>query len=1328
MKNTSVYSNTPTRRNDSGKATETLTTNSSLPFSVPIQVDKGGTGSTVPLTTDKIIVSSNGKMVEGTSSLIPSFNSANMTDMTAESTYSDDLVYIDAKTGELKQGFNVDDLVGSRPDLSGSIAIYGGNELGYSSMVNVNEVTNVITVGNNLTNVIISGTVTVNNTQSLTNLVVSGSFTSLNTNTLANTLMTNTNMNGITNITTLFATNSSLGTAIADSLELTGISNSITPNFLYYDTGTNEVTYGALSVPAGENFVTTTNGTVLNKSAKLKTTLTGAQLVSGALSISSTTNQFILGTTNTVTLNSVAPTASRIYNIPDVGTNSSFLMTDGTQTITGNKTFSGTITLSSLSASLPLQTDASKNVITAAISLTSSVSGILPITNGGTNSTTALVNGKIMVSSGGKIVEGTSSTTPSFLSMSLTATSNQLTLGTTNTCTINVDSAGFTSTLVGGSAYSLIGSSGNPNVLNIENSSGKYLAIMIDSGATPNAFIHNSYAGNIVFSNSTLTNINLSIHDNGNVDILSKMSSATANISSLTASSPVLTDGSNNLVSGNINLASQVTGILPIANGGTNSSTALANGKIMVSAGGKIVEGTSSSTPTFTSETLTSTTNQLVLGTTNTITLNSTAPAASRTYTIPDTGANSSFVLTDGNITINGNKTFSSAITINPTTNQIVLGVTNTVTINSTAPSSSRTYTIPDTGANSSFVMTDGTQTINGNKTLTGTINLSSLTALLPLQLDGSNNIISAAISLTTGASGILPIANGGTNSSTALVNGKIMVSAGGKIVEGTSSTTPIFISETLTSTTNQLVLGTTNTVTLNSTAPVASRTYTIPDTGANSSFVLTDGNITINGSKTFSSAVTINPTTNQIILGVTNTVTINSVAPVASRTYTIPDTGANSSFILTDGNVTINGNKTFSSAITINPTTNQIILGVTNTVTINSVAPAASRTYTIPDTGTNSSFILTDGNITINGNKTLTGTVALSSLTASLPLQLDGSNNIISAAISLSDGEITGLLPIANGGTNSSTALVNGKIMVSSGGKIVEGTSSTTPTFTSETLTATTNQIVLGTTNTVTLNSVAPVASRTYTIPDTGTNSSFVMTDGTQTINGNKTLTGTINLSSLTASLPLQLDGSKNIVSTAINLAGSQVSGILPVANGGTNSSTALNNNRIMVSTSGKIQEAAALTDGQLLIGSTGVTPIAANITGSANQIGVTNGAGTINITNVNNMAVISTSVTANNTAATTGGYFAWQNSIYSTYTTATVIFWVVQTNRNVTVGIFDGTTTLGSATIIGAFTGIGTFTFTLPVVDSRLEIQFNKSAAAGANPVVYGVTIKLS
>lgn len=51
----------------------------------------------------------------------------------------------------------------------------------------------------------------------------------------------------------------------------------------------------------------------------------------------------------------------------------------------------------------------------------------------------------------------------------------------------------------------------------------------------------------------------------------------------------------------------------------------------------------------------------------------------------------------------------------------------------------------------------------------------------------------------------------------------------------------------------------------------------------------------------------------------------------------------------------------------------------------------------------------------------------------------------------------------------------------------------------------------------------------------------------------------GVVNVPNLTVSLPVKTDASKNLVSGAINLASSEVTGVLPVANGGTGTGTAL-------------------------------------------------------------------------------------------------------------------------------------------------------------------------
>lgn len=87
------------------------------------------------------------------------------------------------------------------------------------------------------------------------------------------------------------------------------------------------------------------------------------------------------------------------------------------------------------------------------------------------------------------------------------------------------------------------------------------------------------------------------------------------------------------------------------------------------------------------------------------------------------------------------------------------------------------------------------------------------------------------------------------------------------------------------------------------------------------------------------------------------------------------------------------------------------------------------------------------------------------------------------------------------------------------------------------------------------------------------------------------------------------------SVTDTTIALNASAISaGVLPIVRGGTNSGTALSNNRIMVSSGGAIVEAAALTNGQILIGSTGAAPVAASLSAGAG-ISITPSAGGISI-----------------------------------------------------------------------------------------------------------------
>ncbi len=203
----------------------------------------------------------------------------------------------------------------------------------------------------------------------------------------------------------------------------------------------------------------------------------------------------------------------------------------------------------------------------------------------------------------------------------------------------------------------------------------------------------------------------------------------------------------------------------------------------------------------------------------------------------------------------------------------------------------------------------------------------------------------------------------------------------------------PAGVNVTFQKTTNQLVLGTTRTVTITAPTPAStSRTWTIPDITADGTFAALEGTQTFSGTKTFSAAITISATTNQFVLGTTNTTTITSPAPAASRVYTIPDAGGAADFLLTVGAQTITGAKTFaSSALLLQEA------GSTDVVTIAVATLATGRTYTVPDAGGSADFVMTAGTQSIGGTKTFTSNMALTTASApTLTLTDSGDSTVV--------------------------------------------------------------------------------------------------------------------------------------------------------------------------------------------------------------------------------------------------------------------------------------------------------------------------------------------
>lgn len=77
---------------------------------------------------------------------------------------------------------------------------------------------------------------------------------------------------------------------------------------------------------------------------------------------------------------------------------------------------------------------------------------------------------------------------------------------------------------------------------------------------------------------------------------------------------------------------------------------------------------------------------------------------------------------------------------------------------------------------------------------------------------------------------------------------------------------------------------------------------------------------------------------------------------------------------------------------------------------------------------------------------------------------------------------------------------------------------------------------------------------------------------------------TGSVNLPDLTASLPLKLNGSKNVTSAAVDLSGSEVTSTLPVTKGGTGAATLTANNVLLGNGTSAVQFVAPGTSGNVL------------------------------------------------------------------------------------------------------------------------------------------------
>lgn len=437
-------------------------------------------------------------------------------------------------------------------------------------------------------------------------------------------------------------------------------------------------------------------------------------------------------------------------------------------------------------------------------------------------------------------------------------------------------------------------------------------------------------------------------------------------------------------------------------------------------------------------------------------------------------------------------------------------------------------------------------------------------------------------------------------------------------------------------------------------------------------------------------------------------TFTNTGVTSFSAGTTGFSPTSASTGAVVLSGTLnTSNG----GTGITATPTNGQLLIGNGTGYTLSTLTA-----------GTGISVTNASGAITLTNTGVTSFQTSLNGLTPS----------------TASTGAITlaGTLATTSGGTGTTVAPTAGQLLVGQTGGTFVPFTVTTGTGISTVTGSGTFQINNTGVIELTAGTAISVSASTgsITVTNTGVTSAVAGTGiSVNASSGAVTFTNT-GVTSFSA-------GTTGLSPTSASTGAVVLSGTLNTSNGGTGITATPTNGQLLIG-NGTGFTLATLTagtgisvtngSGSISVANTGVTSLTA---GSGISVSASTGAVTVSTPTFVSTLVLpisSVQLTVTNTALATPYYTVWKNATYSSATTRTVVMWVIPGSvaRSVTVSVLNnGGATLGTTTIAGgAATGLYSFTFTAPGADTRLDFQINRSAGAGTDPIIRGLTVELA